>query len=253
MCLMHSMHDFHDEGSLAFWATLVSSDTFLVHPTLLHLVEFILSRICKHSKHSTIDLSPLLNNYASQGRTTHTPGKTAESLASATLILASQGVAHVTTRAATRHSNINPAQKHSAHLQPGNSLFQTPSPKPSLPSVPPSDTPTKPAYPENMPPAISPATRSALGKLARRALITTGPALSAHHFERRGLGVNHTQGVTLGVIAAYVVVIALLWNLPYVRWVLWPFKVRTCSLGHACMLSLSLCHGLSVLLLCADY
>jgi hypothetical protein len=73
-----------------------------------------------------------------------------------------------------------------------------------------------------MPPAISPATRSALGKLA----LTTGPALGAHHFERRGLGVNHTQGVTLGVIAAYVVVIALLWNLPYVRWVLWPFKVR---------------------------
>jgi hypothetical protein len=29
------------------------------------------------------------------------------------------------------------------------------------------------------------------------------------------------------VIAAYVVVIALLWNLPYVRWVLWPFKVCT--------------------------
>jgi hypothetical protein len=80
-----------------------------------------------------------------------------------------------------------------------------------------------------MPPAISPATRSALGTLARRALITTGPALSAHHFERRGLGVNHTQGVTLGVIAAYVVVIALLWNLPYVRWVLWPFKVRCYS------------------------
>jgi hypothetical protein len=80
-----------------------------------------------------------------------------------------------------------------------------------------------------MPPAISPATRSALGQLARRALITTGPALSAHHFERRGLSVNHTQGVTLGVIAAYVVIIALLWNLPYVRWILWPFKVRSIS------------------------
>ena len=42
---------------------------------------------------------------------------------------------------------------------------------------------------------------------------------------------NHTQGVTLGVIAAYVVVIALLWNLPYVRWVLWPFKVSSLSLS----------------------
>jgi hypothetical protein len=43
---------------------------------------------------------------------------------------------------------------------------------------------------------------------------------------RRGLSVNSTQATTLGVIAGYVVVIALLWNLPYVRWSLWPFKVR---------------------------
>ena len=50
-------------------------------------------------------------------------------------------------------------------------------------------------------------------------------ALSAHHLMRRGLTVNHTQAVTLGVIVAYAVVIALLWNLPYVRWSLWPFKV----------------------------
>ena len=42
---------------------------------------------------------------------------------------------------------------------------------------------------------------------------------------KRDLSVNHTQAVTLGVMAAYVVVIALLWNLPYVRWCLWPFKV----------------------------
>lgn len=79
-----------------------------------------------------------------------------------------------------------------------------------------------------MAPAIPPSARSTLTKLARRALITVGPALAQphlHHFERRGLTVNHTQGVTLGVIGAYVVIIALLWNLPYVRWVLWPFKV----------------------------
>ena len=44
---------------------------------------------------------------------------------------------------------------------------------------------------------------------------------------RRSLTVNSTQGVTLGVIVAYTVVIALLWNLPYVRWLLWPFKVST--------------------------
>jgi hypothetical protein len=74
--------------------------------------------------------------------------------------------------------------------------------------------------------------RGDLAKLARRALVTAGPALAQphlHHLSRRALGVNHTQGVTLGVIAAYVVVIALLWNLPYVRWVLWPFKVRIAS------------------------
>lgn len=79
-----------------------------------------------------------------------------------------------------------------------------------------------------MPPAVPLHNNSNLAKLARRALVTAGPAVASqasHHFERRGLSVNHTQGVTLGVIAAYVVVIALLWNLPYVRWVLWPFKV----------------------------
>jgi hypothetical protein len=82
-----------------------------------------------------------------------------------------------------------------------------------------------------MPPAVPPPHNTGtLAKLARRALVTAGPAVASqasHHFERRGLSVNHTQGVTLGVIAAYVVVIALLWNLPYVRWVLWPFKVCT--------------------------
>jgi len=79
-----------------------------------------------------------------------------------------------------------------------------------------------------MAPALPPSTRSILARLARRALLTAGPALAQpqlQHFQRRGLTVNHTQGVTLGVIGAYVVIIALLWNLPYVRWVLWPFKV----------------------------
>jgi hypothetical protein len=80
-----------------------------------------------------------------------------------------------------------------------------------------------------MAPAIAPTYRTGLAILARRTIVTTAPALASHHFERRGLTVNHTQGVTLGVIAAYVVVIALLWNLPYVRWVLWPFKARFSS------------------------
>ncbi|KAH8157661.1 hypothetical protein CIB48_g10589 [Xylaria polymorpha] len=54
---------------------------------------------------------------------------------------------------------------------------------------------------------------------------------------RRDLTVtSDSQKVTLGVIAAYVVVIAILWNLPYVRWSLWPFKMLVIAFhefGHA--------------------
>jgi hypothetical protein len=64
-----------------------------------------------------------------------------------------------------------------------------------------------------------------IAAFARRALVTAGPPLASHVLEKRNLSVRGAQGVTLGVIAAYVVGIALLWNLPYVRWVLWPFKV----------------------------
>jgi len=63
---------------------------------------------------------------------------------------------------------------------------------------------------------------------ARRAILSASAAnpLLAHDILRRSLSSpNSTQKVTLGVIAVYVVVIALLWNLPYVRWSLWPFKV----------------------------
>lgn len=49
---------------------------------------------------------------------------------------------------------------------------------------------------------------------------------SHHMLAARSLKVNTAQSVTLGIIAVYVVVIALLWNIPYVRMVLWPFKVR---------------------------
>ena len=49
----------------------------------------------------------------------------------------------------------------------------------------------------------------------------------AIEISRRDLSVNSTQKVTLGIIVAYVVVIALLWNIPYVRNVLWPFKVSS--------------------------
>lgn len=61
-------------------------------------------------------------------------------------------------------------------------------------------------------------------------------ASSYHHFLPRSLSVNSTQKVTVGVIIAYVVIIALLWNLPYVRWSLWPFKMLVIAFhefGHA--------------------
>jgi hypothetical protein len=78
-------------------------------------------------------------------------------------------------------------------------------------------------------------------RITRRAVAVAGPdiaKLAPHIFlARRGLTVNTTQQITLGVIAAYVVVIALLWNLPYVRWSLWPFKVsnntKANGRGHA--------------------
>lgn len=68
---------------------------------------------------------------------------------------------------------------------------------------------------------------------ARRAVMTAGPHLvqhsARHALVARGLSVNKAQEVTLGIIVAYVVVIALLWNLPYIRMILWPFKVPLSS------------------------
>ncbi|KAJ5625307.1 hypothetical protein N7510_001616 [Penicillium lagena] len=58
----------------------------------------------------------------------------------------------------------------------------------------------------------------------------------APHLAQRSLTVNHTQAITLGVMAVYVVAIALLWNLPYVRYTLWPFKMLVIAFhefGHA--------------------
>jgi membrane protein YdbS with pleckstrin-like domain len=72
--------------------------------------------------------------------------------------------------------------------------------------------------------------RAVFVNYAKRAVLATGPEiakLSAQNIVlRRGLSVNHTQGITLGIIVLYVVVIALLWNIPYLRYSLWPFKVH---------------------------
>jgi hypothetical protein len=73
--------------------------------------------------------------------------------------------------------------------------------------------------------------RALLVDLTRRAISPEVASISAHHLMRRSLSVNHTQAVTLGVIVAYAVVIALLWNLPYVRWSLWPFKVSAAQVA----------------------
>jgi hypothetical protein len=58
-------------------------------------------------------------------------------------------------------------------------------------------------------------------QIAAQVLAQTTVAL----LHKRDLTVRGAQGVTLGVIAAYVVGIAILWNIPYLRYVLWPFKV----------------------------
>ncbi|EPE10893.1 hypothetical protein F503_05988 [Ophiostoma piceae UAMH 11346] len=114
-----------------------------------------------------------------------------------------------------------------------------------------------------MAPVISPALRSVAhhtGPVLRSAVAAAAPlvlrraaallsdvaehgheqhtARDAHQLSSRGLSVTDTQKVTLGVIAAYVVAIALLWNIPYVRNVLWPFKMLVIAFhefGHAIM------------------
>jgi hypothetical protein len=75
--------------------------------------------------------------------------------------------------------------------------------------------------------------RAVFVEYAKRAVLSTAPSiaqLSAQNLVlRRGLGVNHTQGITLGIIVLYVAVIAVLWNIPYVKYSLWPFKVPLLS------------------------
>ncbi|KAJ5874902.1 uncharacterized protein N7529_003332 [Penicillium soppii] len=55
--------------------------------------------------------------------------------------------------------------------------------------------------------------------------VETAPLLA-----RRDLTVNHTQAITLGIMAVYVVVIAILWNVPYIRWML---VIAFHEFGHA--------------------
>ncbi|KAI1413078.1 peptidase M50B-like-domain-containing protein [Hypoxylon sp. FL1857] len=76
---------------------------------------------------------------------------------------------------------------------------------------------------------------------ARAAVVAAGPEVARlarrDVVSRRDLTVtSDAQKVTLGIIAAYVVIIAILWNVPYVRWSLWPFKMLVIAFhefGHA--------------------
>ncbi|KAI1324780.1 peptidase M50B-like-domain-containing protein [Xylariaceae sp. FL0255] len=69
---------------------------------------------------------------------------------------------------------------------------------------------------------------------------------------RRDLTVkSDSQKVTLGIIALYIVVIAILWNVPYVRWSLWPFKMLVIAFhefSHAFMAVLTGGHVKSITL-----
>jgi hypothetical protein len=67
-------------------------------------------------------------------------------------------------------------------------------------------------------------------QLVRRAAVAGTVDLatrSPHLLASRGLHVAGAQKVTLALIGVYVVVIAILWNVPILRWSLWPFKVRS--------------------------
>ncbi|KAI1383953.1 peptidase M50B-like-domain-containing protein [Hypoxylon trugodes] len=80
-----------------------------------------------------------------------------------------------------------------------------------------------------------------LVRSARVAVVAAGPEVARlarrDAVSRRDLTVtSDAQKVTLGIIAAYVVIIAILWNVPYVRWSLWPFKMLVIAFhefGHA--------------------
>lgn len=60
---------------------------------------------------------------------------------------------------------------------------------------------------------------------------------------RSSLDVTSTQKVTLGVIVAYVVIIALLWNLPYLRYTLWPFKMLVIAFHEFSHAATACCTG----------
>ncbi|GAA6046969.1 hypothetical protein JCM3770_003456 [Rhodotorula araucariae] len=63
---------------------------------------------------------------------------------------------------------------------------------------------------------------------------------------RRSLAPNDTQKVTLGVIGAFAVIITILWNLPVVKWVLWPFKLLVVAFHEFSHAAVGCCTGAKV-------
>ncbi len=51
------------------------------------------------------------------------------------------------------------------------------------------------------------------------------PRSPPSHLQTRSLSVDSTQKATLAIILAYVLIIAVLWNIPYLHWILYPFKM----------------------------
>ncbi|EAA31917.3 hypothetical protein NCU04193 [Neurospora crassa OR74A] len=68
-------------------------------------------------------------------------------------------------------------------------------------------------------------------------LVSTTTTLLTTTTTRRDLSLqSDTQKITLGIIFAYMLAIFILWNVPYIRSILWPFKMLVIAFhefGHA--------------------
>ncbi|GAA5922039.1 hypothetical protein JCM3775_003472 [Rhodotorula graminis] len=81
--------------------------------------------------------------------------------------------------------------------------------------------------------------------LAASELLAAG-STSGASLARRSLAPNDTQKVTLGVIAAYAVLITILWNVPVIHWVLWPFKLLVVAFHEFSHAVVGCCTGAKV-------
>ncbi|GAA6015916.1 hypothetical protein JCM8202_005343 [Rhodotorula sphaerocarpa] len=60
------------------------------------------------------------------------------------------------------------------------------------------------------------------------------------------LAPNDSQKVTLGVIAAYIVIISVLWVTPVIKWILWPFKMLTVAFHEFSHAATGCCTGAKI-------